>query len=211
MGIKILPAVLAGQRSTFRRRIDLARQLSTAIHIDIMDGLFVTSRSITQKTLASFSPLPRAELHLMVQRPIGWLKVVKRLRIPSVVVHVELGSQLRPAIKLFQSEGIRVSLAINPTTALSSLARHLPFRRVVIMSVHPGRYGAPFQQQTINRVAQLRRRWPKLTIAVDGGMNAQTIPLVIAAGAQEVVVGSDIMRNKHPKAEWDRLRRLTRS
>ncbi len=212
MAVKIYPSVLASTRRKFQQRLTLVRSLRRPVHVDVMDGRFVRTRSIGPQQLAKFSIPSQHELHLMVKHPERWLNCALQLRTPVVIIPVELGQQLEKVIALFRSHRIQVVLSINPGTAVQRLKPWLRFtRRVHVMTVHPGRYGARFQSSAIRTVQHLHRRHPTLIISCDGGLDATTIPLVRLAGAQIMVVGSYIVLDRHPRAALKTLERLSRA
>ncbi len=205
--VEVLPSVLARDAATYRRRFQRAAALGTIIHLDIMDGRFVTSRSIRSKTLGQLPPKPPVEIHAMVAEPEQWLTDMLRLNLRRVIVPVELGVRLRPFIAVFRSRRIPVVLSINPGTPLSRLH---PWVSVVagiqVMGVEPGQYGAPFLPKTFSRIQAIHRRYPRLPIQVDGGITPDKIVKLRSVGATRFVVGSFFMKAKQPTIAWQQLR-----
>lgn len=203
MVVKIIPAVLAGRIDQFRQRWHLAQRLHPLIHLDLMDGVFVPTKSITPKQLKSIRFSTPIECHLMVSRPEDWLEGILRFRLERVILPVELRSQLRPLIALFRSRKIPVSLAINPTTPLSRLTPWFRFiESVTVMGVAPGRYGAPVWPGIIPRLQRLRRRWPKLKLAIDGGLRPESLQVLLPFRPARLVVGSSVMLAQDPFAAY---------
>lgn len=209
MAVKLLPSVLASRPDQFRRRLRLALDLQSEIHIDVMDGKFVTTRSVGPSLFSPRTLRIRAEYHLMVLHPAEWIPMIRRVHGRRAIIHVERQPRLADIIRDFRRQGISVSLAINPRTPLARIGPYVRMiRGLHVMTVRPGRYHARFIPSALSRMSSFRRRYPRLPITVDGGMNSRTIPLALAAGAQRLVVGSDVMLSAHPRWEWQRLQTL---
>lgn len=211
MAVELIPSVLATTADQLRTRVSLAEKLGTTIHLDVMDGKFVTTKSVGSRSLAKVHWKRRVEIHAMVDNPITILTLLEAIRPRRVYLHVELGSALLPFIAVLRSRRIEFGLAINPRTDLHVLKLYIRYATsVLVMSVQPGRYQAPFWPGAFQRIRKIKQRWPKVTIAVDGGMNARTLPRAIRAGAKRVIVGSDVILNPEPGLEWRKLKMMTR-
>ncbi|MBI2984556.1 MAG: hypothetical protein HYY50_02930 [Candidatus Kerfeldbacteria bacterium] len=199
MGAEIIPAVLASRANAFRRQLAVAEQLHRLVHIDLMDGRFVHSRSLSEPQLRRLTPPRSVEWHFMTYHPEAWLGVIASWPTKRVILHLELGTRLPPLVALFRSRRIAVSLALKMTT---SLVRLQPWIRqiesVVVMAIEPGRQHNPFQPHVLPRLRQLRRRYPQTTVACDGGLNPLTIPRVVAAGARRLIIGSHLLAAADP-------------
>ncbi len=212
MAAKLLPAVLATSPDQFRRRLRLALDLQREIHIDVMDGKFVSTRSVGPSLFSPRTLRIKAEYHLMVLHPAEWIPMIKRVHGRRAILHVERQARLADIIRDFRRQGISVSLAISMGTPIARIKPYLRLIRALhVMAVRPGRYQARFLPQAVSRISLLHRRYPRLPISVDGGMNRRTIPLALAAGAQRIVVGSGVMLSAHPRWEWQRLQALIKA
>lgn len=213
MPVEILPAVLATQSATLRRRWVRAVRLRQTVHLDVMDGVFVPGKSPDQKIFAAlpFNRVP-VEWHLMTQQPETWLPLIRRVHTKRVVMHVELGRRLKRSLWTFRSAKIPVSLAINPNTAIQQLA---PWQRLIesvtIMGVRPGRYGARFQAQSLKQAGEIRRRFPRLQITWDGGVRPATVKKIAATGVKRMAVGSYVLAAPNPQQRLHRLQALVSS
>lgn len=209
MAVKVALSVVARRPTELNRRFTQAQKLATIVHLDIMDGHFVSTRSAGQSAVRRLRSKRQLEVHLMVKNPMQWSPTILHLNPDRVILHVELRSSLLSVINFFRSHHIRIALAINPGTSLERLR---PWRRyvqdIVVMGVHPGRYHARFIASTMKRVTLLHRRYPRLRLTFDGGMNPDTIPAVIRAGAKHLVVGSYVMLNPRPADAWKEIQRL---
>ncbi len=199
MRVKIIPAVLAGTAQQFDRRLALALELSRELHIDVMDGRFVKTRSVSQTFLRSKKLPTRTEWHCMVVQPENWLPLLLPGAKQRIIIPVELQPKLPVLLALFRSRKIPVSLAINPDTPIGKLTPWLSrVSECTVMGVRPGAYGGRFWPGTVERVRQLHVRYPRCTITADGGVTPQTAPRLVAAGASRLVVGSFLLRSRDP-------------
>lgn len=211
MAAKVLLSVLARTPTQLRTQWSIASEFGRVIHLDIADGTLVPSRTVGPKILERLDPRHPVEVHAMTRRPDRWLYAMLRLRLRRVVLHVELGAALRPYIALFRSHRIPVGIAINPGTSITKLHPwHDLVSSIQVMAVHPGRLGADWQPQTIKRLREIKRRYPRIAISCDGGMNPTTIPSTISAGASSVIVGSYFQRHADPQVAWESLQRASR-
>lgn len=211
MELEFLPAVLASRPLVFKQRLKLAQQLHQHWHLDITDRTLVTTASVKRVSIRKLRNLSGAEVHLMTRRPEDWLDTMKAVKIKTVIVPVELGEFLRFILPMFRAQRIATCLAINPATALAALAPWDKYvQRVHVMAVRPGSGSARFQPAMIQRVRTLHRQFPHKTISVDGGMDEDTIPAMVAAGARIIIIGSRLMLNDRPQLEWQLLELLRR-
>lgn len=200
---EIKPSVLAGNRKTFARLLRRAKKLSSKLHIDIMDGAFVHTRSISARDLASTRLSATTEVHLMVKRPTAWVEAVKKSGARRVIIPCEIPSIERAhAQKMYSQQGIRVGLAAKMGTPLSKIPQ---VAWIHLMLGPIGGYGAPMFPTAPKRVRTLRRDRPRTRISTDVGLNPATIPSIIKAGANVVIVGSYLSRARNSRRAWGRL------
>jgi ribulose-phosphate 3-epimerase len=152
------------------------------IHVDIMDGVFVPEKNYEYQDISKWvkdvdKPL---DIHLMVNDLKKYLDQYLNLKPEYLTFHVELPNVLKN-IKYLKNKGIKVGLAINPETAVSTLKPFLPFiDLVLVMSVNPGMGGQKFKTKMLNKV-KLLRNWQKkyhYLISIDGGVNATNIKFI---------------------------------
>jgi len=211
MLVELFPAVLATTLAELKSRTHLAQKLSPTIHLDVMDGKFVSTKSVSIKTLQDMAWKGKVEIHAMVKNPTTLLPLLDSIKPRRVYLHVELGAALLPMIAVLRSRKIELGLAINPQTSITALEQFIPYAKsILVLSVHPGKYHAPLWPGAFSRIRTLRRRWPKLVIGADGSMNQSTIARAMKAGAQRLIVGSNVMLDEHPELAWKKLQTLTR-
>lgn len=167
------------------------------VHVDVMDGVFVPNISIglpIVEAVRRSCNLPIA-VHLMTVSPDRYAERFVAAGASIVAVHVEACPHLHRDITLIERAGALPAVALNPATPAWALEAILPdIAQVLLMSVDPGYGGQAFLPQSLRKIAQVRHmrdeRGLAVEIAVDGGVNADTAPGVLAAGADVLVVGS---------------------
>jgi ribulose-phosphate 3-epimerase len=212
MSVKIIPSVLARRKNDFDRLFLQAAKLSDVVHLDLATKPFVSASSVWPTKLPKLKKQPKIEVHAMTGQLAKLKQLIRHIKVQRVYLPVENGRSLSPYISWLQKEKIAIGLAINPGTAIKKLNPwRSDIKSVLVLSVKPGRYGAPYVKSTGQRIRDIKRAWPKLMITCDGGMNERTIKTVIAAGAQRIIIGSAIMLSPSPQQSWIRLKRLTKT
>lgn len=207
---KIIPAVLARTASQARIYIKRLRRQHVPIHLDLMDGAFVSTRSFGPRALRMLRLPPSSEAHLMVAHPEAWIEACARANIHRLILHVE--SHLPRGFVRRLHRRFRLTAALKPSTTIKRIVPLVKYiHGVQVMTVHPGKQGRQFLKNQLLVVSTLRQRYPNLVISVDGGINEQTVHSAIAAGAQELIVGSAIASTQNPLMSYRRLLRLVRA
>lgn len=172
------------------------------VHFDVMDGRFVPNISIGLPVLQAVragTTLP-IDVHLMLVEPERWIDPFADAGADSITFHAEASPHLHRLAEAITIRGLRAGVALNPSTPIAMVEPLLPFLgHVLVMTVNPGFGGQKFISEMTAKVAQLRERLQKMNsdclIQVDGGINAETIVDVVAAGATSVVAGSALIND----------------
>ncbi|MFH1099069.1 MAG: hypothetical protein V1723_04105 [Candidatus Uhrbacteria bacterium] len=210
----IHPAIIATSSRDFHTKLRLVDHVAPIVQIDVMDGRFVPRLTWADpRTVARWPTPTRFEVHLMVNEPFAdvaeWGRVQSVWRI---IVHAESTRRLDALLKTVRATGKKVGLAINPSTPLRRILPHLAdVDAVLLLANKPGAYGQPFRSSTLQRIAAIRRRAPKLDIGVDVGVNPTTVPLIRAAGATFGAAGSSVFGQPDPAAAYCALERAFRT
>lgn len=211
MSVELIPSITVTTPKQLGRFALRAQALSTIVHLDIMDGKFVPTKSVGVLQLARVHWKKAVEVHAMVKDAAKLWPIIDAIKPQRVYLQVELGTALFPLINVLRSRKIECGLAIKPKTPIRKLKHYTHFAKsILVLAVQPGRYHAPLQPQVFSRVRKINRSWPRKTIVVDGSMNEATINRAIRAGAKRIIVGSAVMLNDHPRAAWNKLRALTK-
>jgi ribulose-phosphate 3-epimerase len=168
------------------------------LHLDVMDGHFVPNLTFGPPVIRGFrhaTPLG-LDAHLMIEHPERFVEEYCKAGCNVVTIHVETTVDPLPVLREIRCLGCLAGLALKPETPVESIAPWLGEVDVVLpMTVSPGFYGQPFQEEVLGKFEWLRMHGPKdLILEADGGLNASTIPRVVAAGATLLVVGSALFR-----------------
>ena len=179
------------------------------LHIDIMDGHFVPNLSMGPalvEALRGKTPL-HFDVHLMLTHPLEYVQAFRDAGADSITFHVECGDQPETVIQKILDSGAQAGVAIKPDTpaeAVGPWGERLQF--CTIMTVHPGFGGQKMIPQALEKISQLKARFPQLQIEVDGGVNPDTAPLCAKAGADILIAGTAVFRAQDPEGEMQRLR-----
>lgn len=204
--MKIVPAILTADPADLERKIRQAETFADLAQIDIMDGEFVFSRSITAADLARIKTSLHLEIHLMVREPQGYLEAFQRAGASKIVFHYEATAAPQLVISAARSLGLGVGLAINPETPLSQLSPFLEqVDSLLLLAVDPGFYGSPFHPEVLQKIPQAKGLAPELALGIDGGVKADNIRSIALTGVDYIYVGSAIFREIDPKRSYQKL------
>lgn len=198
---EIIPSVLVKTGQEFKEKLELISPYFSAFHLDIADGIFVPNVTIegVPELNASETKLV-CTVHLMVSKPenhiVRWLDTVAS----CILFHLEAttADKVVPTIDAIHGGEREAGIALNPETPIDRLADYVDLiDRVHFMTVHPGFYGGEFNESVIEKIREFHYFYPDKLISVDGGINPDNAPKLIAAGASELVVGSDLFKDKN--------------
>lgn len=197
MAIKISPSVLTADFLTLADDIARLEAAGTdMLHLDVMDGIFVPNISFGVpiiKSIKAHSSVP-LDVHLMIDRPHRYIKEFAKYA-DILGFHYEAGSDVEATLKEIRALGCKSCLTIKPCTEPEEIFHLLPLcDMVLVMSVEPGFGGQSFMPSALPKLEKLRAEINRLgldiDLEVDGGINAETAPLAIKAGANVLVAGN---------------------
>ena len=182
------------------------------VHLDVMDGMFVPSISFGMPVIASLRKQSKLffDVHRMVEEPQRYIEAFRDCGADSLTVHAEACRHLDGTLRQIRAAGMRPAVALNPATPLCSLDHVLGLvDMVLLMTVNPGFGGQSFLPESLPKIRSLRKLLEEagrpVDIQVDGGINEETLPAVLEAGANIIVAGSAVFGEDIP----GRVERLT--
>lgn len=204
---RIVPAILTDDPLALRDMVRRAEGFASWVQFDIMDGLFVPSRSIGSQDIVGTTPGFPWEAHLMVRAPGGYIKEFARAGAKRIIFHYEAAEHPHAIAESVRSVGVGAGLALSPDTPVSVISPALASKLdcVLFLSVYPGFYGQPFIPEVLDKVRNLHQRFPGLVLGIDGGIKEGNIAEVAQAGADEICVGSAIFGQDDPAEAYKRL------
>lgn len=206
---KIVPAILASDRESFRSAVQKLSPFCNMLHVDLADGRFVPNTTLSLADLRAVEPAKPYRIHLMYDRPECVLRELTSLRAECIIIHPESTHNLRAVTEEMRELGKHVGVAVNPETPLSAIegiAAELTF--VLFLAVRPGFQGGTFQAEVVKKIADFQQRCPRVKIGIDGGINRETIQRVKSLHLDTIVVGSAIIGQENPESAYRELQQL---
>lgn len=211
--IHIAPSILAADFSRLGEQVREAEQAGAQrVHIDVMDGHFVPNLSMGPVVVEGLRPVTRLplEVHLMIEDPGKFVDSFFDKGADRVIVHHEVLPDPGPLLERIRKRGKSVGLAVNPGTPVEVLEPWLAkIDLALCMTVHPGFGGQKFLPESPGRIRKLReliqKHNPACELEVDGGIEHETAPAAVTAGANVLVVGTGIFRHPQGAAAAVRL------
>ena len=198
--IKISPSILSADFSILGDEIKSLEQAGAdLIHVDVMDGHFVQNITMGPpiiKMIRKCTKLP-FDVHLMISPVEKYIKAFADAGSDIITIHPEATDNLKRAVRTIKSLGKKAGVSLNPKTPISALMDVInDIDLILIMSVNPGFAGQSFMGEVLPKVTELRKmindKKLKIDIEIDGGINFETAPLAVKAGANILVSGTTI-------------------
>jgi ribulose-phosphate 3-epimerase len=217
--IYIAPSILAADFSRLGEEVKNAEAGGADwIHVDVMDGTFVPNITIGPLVVESVRSITRLPLdtHLMIVNPDRHLEAFRKAGADHITVHQEACIHLHRTIGHIKNLGAKAGVSINPATPTSTLTDVMQeVDLILVMTVNPGFGGQSFIHGTLKKLAELRRMIDNsgrdIRLEVDGGIDTDTVPLVVGAGADALVAGTSIFRKSDIGASIAAIRAAAQS
>ena len=203
----ISPSLLSADFLNLRNDIEMINDSEADwLHLDIMDGVFVPNISFGFPVINAVAKACRKPLdvHLMIVHPENYIKQVAATGAMMMNVHYEACVHLHRTVQEIHDAGMKAGVTLNPSTPvcmLEDIIRDVDM--VLLMGVNPGFGGQKFIENTLDKTRRLkeliRRSGSHALIEIDGGVNGETAPLLVEAGADVLVSGSYVFKSSDPK------------
>ena len=214
----IAPSLLSAD---FGRLAEEVRAVEAAgadmLHVDVMDGRFVPNITIGPAVVAAVRKVATVPLdvHLMIAEPERYIEEFANAGADVITVHAEATPHLQRVVARIRELGKKAGVSLNPATSLSAIEWVLTdVDMVLIMSVNPGFGGQAFLPSSLGKIellrTQLTRAGLNVDIQVDGGIKAENVGEVVAAGANVIVSGSGIFGTPDYRKTIERMRKNMR-
>ena len=185
------------------------------LHLDVMDGTFVPNISFGFPVMEAVAKVctKKLDVHYMIDRPERYIKQTAKLGAMMMNVHIEATTHLHRTIQEIHDAGMMAGVTLNPSTPVSLLEDIIcDVDMVLLMSVNPGFGGQKFIENTIKKVHRLRKLIKEsgshALIEIDGGVQGETAPRLVQAGADVLVSGSYVFKSSDPCATIHNLKEL---
>ena len=213
--IKIAPSILSADFSKMGEEVhSLEVNGADMIHCDVMDGVFVNNITFGIKMVEDIrkhTALP-LDCHLMIVHPEKYVERFAKAGADIITVHYEAcQDNLKEVLSLIKSAGAKCGAVINPDTPVEKIADVLPLcDMVLVMSVFPGFGGQKFIPEALDKLRQLRKMIDEsgreIDLQIDGGVTAENVAEIKAAGANVIVAGSAVFKAENRKEMIEKLK-----
>ena len=198
--IKIAPSILSADFAKLGQEVQRVKSADW-LHVDVMDGMFVSNISIGVPVVKSLRKATDMflDVHLMIEKPVRYIDAFADAGADLLSVHLEadMPPGIRAALEAMDRRGVKKGIVLRPITAAEAV---LPYIKdvdlILVMTVEPGFGGQKFMADQLPKIAAIRKYIdqynPGCHLEVDGGVDPNTAPLVIQAGAEVLVAGSAV-------------------
>jgi len=208
----IIPGILQQNLENIRKDLKTVKDFVHLVQIDVADGKLVEGKTFLDldKILEINTPT-KYDIHLMVENPFPYLENTSA-KIKQISSQAEAPIDTEKWLNDAKKKGHKAGLSLAPTTPwqkIEQLISSMDF--IQFLTVAPGKQGNPFRQKVLQNIREFRQKHPKITIQVDGGITETNIAQVLNAGANNVVIGSAILRAENPLEAYKNFERIVKT
>lgn len=208
----IAPSILSADFADLGREV---RRVSSAdwLHVDVMDGMFVSNISIGVPVVKSLRKATDMflDVHLMIEKPVRYIDAFADAGADLLSIHLEadMPPGIRAALDAMDKKGVKKGIVLRPITAAEAV---LPYVKdvdlILVMTVEPGFGGQRFMAEQIQKIRRLREMGYTGHIQADGGVSLENLPLLREAGLDVAVLGTALYRSADPREDISRIHAL---
>jgi len=203
----ITPTIFVSSLTALQERLELYEEMAARVQLDVADEEFTSKPTLGVEKMLEVATTLERDVHLMTVEPADWLEICKIEGVKTAIGQIENMSSQKEFVEEAKRLNLRVGLAVDLETELKELdwpaAQSADL--ILIMAVRAGKEGQKFNQESLNRVRELRKKGFSKEICVDGGVNEQTIGKCVKAGADVLAVGSCLWQAEDTAEQWRRL------
>lgn len=212
----VVPAIMQKDIGEIQRQINLIDAIAECVQLDVCDGVFIPTDTMHDPDQLRFIQSPvDIELHLMIVEPEKYLyQWLIHDNVKRVYIHVEAVKDLEALHSIINemrsaSKDVGVCLNIeSPVSMIEPMLAANQIDNVLLMAVHPGKQGQPHHPEVIEKLHELKSKYPNVKVGVDGGINPETGIPFVKAGVDLLIAGSYIVKAEDPEAAFKNLNRL---
>jgi len=206
--VQIIPTIIAKDFQELQEKVKKVESYVDWVQLDVMDGKFVDNTTWHQPTdLKQLKTNLKLSAHLMIINPEKHLGEWIESGIKRIIIHYTSTEEHERIIEKVKKAGLEVGLAINPETNIEIVDNFIDqLDLVLVMTVQPGSGGQKFLEETLDKIKKLREKYRDVNIGVDGGINLETAPKVIQAGANLLASGTAIFSSDDIKKAIEALK-----
>jgi len=210
--IEVAPSILSADFGKLASEIaEVAAAGVKIVHLDVMDGAFVPNITIGPPVIAKLRK--HSELvfdsHLMISEPDRYVEAFAKAGVDNITFHIEVAEDPMATVARIRDLGCTAGITLNPETPVKAIEKVAPLcDMVLVMTVHPGFGGQQFMPEAARKIVDVRKIvGPAVRIEVDGGIDPETTPIVVAYGADTLVAGNAIFGQADRAAAIDAIRK----
>lgn len=195
--IEVVPSILSADFARLADEIAVVASAGVSmVHLDVMDGHFVPNITIGPPVIAKLRKCSNLvfDTHLMISEPGKYAEHFIEAGADHITFHIEVADEPQRLIDKLHKLGCSAGICLNPETPVEAIEGVGPLcDMVLVMTVRPGFGGQEFMPEAAKKISRVREIvGPDIRIEVDGGIDAQTTPIVVSYGADTLVAGNAI-------------------
>lgn len=208
----IIPAILTDSEDVYKSQLEQAEHVSDIIQVDIVDGKFAQNTTIGTEIVARHQSSASLEIQIMAVDSLSYISALAGLEyVFRIIIPFEKNLNLKECIWRIKRARKQVGVSLNPATRVSATS-HLVniIDLLLLLGVEPGFSGQEFKVNVINKIKEARKLSRSLPIEVDGGVNFETTPKIVGAGANFLAANSVLFNAPDFYVAFEKLAKLAR-